>query len=73
MYAPTMIVVSLMGMDPTVAFPIMMGASAFGPLRHQGYGWQTIGRGPVHLSPLGLPKSRFTSTVSTPSSFVSTQ
>ena len=29
MYAPTMIVVSLMGMDPTVAFPIMMGASAF--------------------------------------------
>ena len=29
MYAPTMIVISLMGMNPTVAFPIMMGASAF--------------------------------------------
>ncbi len=29
MYAPTMIVVSLMGMNPAVAFPIMMGASAF--------------------------------------------
>ncbi len=29
MYAPTMIVVSLMGMGPAAAFPIMMGASAF--------------------------------------------
>ncbi len=29
MYAPTMIVISLMGMNPAVAFPIMMGASAF--------------------------------------------
>lgn len=29
MYAPTMIVVSLMGMSPVAAFPIMMGASAF--------------------------------------------
>ena len=29
MYAPTMIVVSLMGLNPAVAFPIMMGASAF--------------------------------------------
>jgi len=29
MYAPTMILVSLMGMNPVVAFPIMMGASAF--------------------------------------------
>ena len=28
-YAPTMIVVSLMGLNPAVAFPIMMGASAF--------------------------------------------
>ncbi|WP_419948024.1 permease [Candidatus Palauibacter sp.] len=29
MYAPTMIVVSLMGLNPVAAFPIMMGASAF--------------------------------------------
>ncbi len=29
MYAPTMIVVSMMGMTPTVAFPIMMGSAAF--------------------------------------------
>ena len=29
MYAPTMIVVSAMGMTPTVAFPIMMGSAAF--------------------------------------------
>lgn len=29
MYAPTMIVVSLMGMTPAVAFPIMMGSAAF--------------------------------------------
>ena len=29
MYAPTMVVISLMGMNPLVAFPIMMGASAF--------------------------------------------
>ena len=29
MYAPAMIVVSLMGMNPVVAFPIMMGSSAF--------------------------------------------
>ena len=29
MYAPTMVVISLMGMNPIVAFPIMMGASAF--------------------------------------------
>lgn len=29
MYAPTMIVVSVMGMNPTTAFPIMMGAAAF--------------------------------------------
>ncbi|WP_419933836.1 TSUP family transporter [Candidatus Palauibacter sp.] len=28
-YAPTMIVVSMMGLNPAVAFPIMMGASAF--------------------------------------------
>ncbi|WP_420461728.1 permease [Candidatus Palauibacter sp.] len=28
-YAPTMIVVSLMGLNPAVAFPIMMGAAAF--------------------------------------------
>jgi uncharacterized membrane protein YfcA len=29
MYAPTMIVVSMMGMTPAVAFPIMMGSAAF--------------------------------------------
>ncbi len=29
MYAPTMIVVSTMGMSPAVAFPIMMGSAAF--------------------------------------------
>ena len=29
MYAPTMIVVSALGMTPTVAFPIMMGSAAF--------------------------------------------
>lgn len=29
MYAPTMIVVSLMGMTPATAFPIMMGSAAF--------------------------------------------
>ena len=29
MYAPTMIVVSVMGMTPAVAFPIMMGSAAF--------------------------------------------
>ncbi len=29
MYAPTMMIVSLMGLSPVVAFPIMMGASAF--------------------------------------------
>ncbi|MCZ6915565.1 MAG: sulfite exporter TauE/SafE family protein [Gemmatimonadetes bacterium] len=29
LYAPCMIMVSLLGMNPTVAFPIMMGASAF--------------------------------------------
>ena len=29
MYAPAMIVISLLGLNPTVAFPIMMGASAF--------------------------------------------
>ena len=29
MYAPTMIVVSTMGMTPAVAFPIMMGSAAF--------------------------------------------
>ena len=29
MYAPTMIVVSMMGMTPAVAFPIMMGCAAF--------------------------------------------
>lgn len=29
MYAPAMIVISLMGMNPLVAFPIMMGSSAF--------------------------------------------
>ncbi len=29
MYAPAMIVISLMGMSPVVAFPIMMGSSAF--------------------------------------------
>ncbi len=29
MYAPTMIVVSAMGMTPAVAFPIMMGSAAF--------------------------------------------
>ena len=28
-YAPIMIMVSLLGMDPTAAFPIMMGACAF--------------------------------------------
>ncbi len=28
-YAPTIITVSLLGMNPTVAFPIMMGASAY--------------------------------------------
>ena len=28
-YAPAMIVISLLGLNPTVAFPIMMGASAF--------------------------------------------
>ena len=47
MYAPTMIVVSMMGMTPAVAFPIMMGSAAFlmavagirfarGPLRAEG-------------------------------------
>jgi uncharacterized membrane protein YfcA len=29
MYAPSMIVISLLGMNPAVAFPIMMGSSAF--------------------------------------------
>lgn len=29
MYAPAMIVISLLGMNPVVAFPIMMGSSAF--------------------------------------------
>lgn len=29
MYAPSMIMVSLLGMNPTAAFPIMMGSSAF--------------------------------------------
>lgn len=29
LYAPTMVMVSLMGMNPVAAFPIMMGASAF--------------------------------------------
>ena len=29
LYAPCMIMVSLMGMNPTVAFPIMMGSCAF--------------------------------------------
>ncbi len=29
MYAPTMIVISIVGMHPVTAFPIMMGASAF--------------------------------------------
>jgi uncharacterized membrane protein YfcA len=29
LYAPCMILVSLLGMDPTVAFPIMMGSCAF--------------------------------------------
>lgn len=29
MYAPTMIVISTLGMTPTVAFPIMMGSAAF--------------------------------------------
>ncbi len=29
MYAPAMIVISLLGLNPAVAFPIMMGASAF--------------------------------------------
>ncbi len=29
MYAPTMILVSMMGMTPTTAFPIMMGSAAF--------------------------------------------
>jgi uncharacterized membrane protein YfcA len=29
MYAPAMIVISLLGMNPAVAFPIMMGSSAF--------------------------------------------
>lgn len=29
MYAPSMIVVSLLGLNPAVAFPIMMGSSAF--------------------------------------------
>ena len=28
-YAPAMIVISLLGLNPAVAFPIMMGASAF--------------------------------------------
>ncbi len=28
-YAPCMIMVSLLGMNPTMAFPIMMGSSAF--------------------------------------------
>ena len=28
-YAPTMVIVTLMGMSPTTAFPIMMGAAAF--------------------------------------------
>ncbi|MBI4521567.1 MAG: permease, partial [Gemmatimonadetes bacterium] len=29
MYAPSMIIVSLLGMNPTTAFPIMMGSAAF--------------------------------------------
>ena len=29
LYAPCMILVSLLGMDPTAAFPIMMGSCAF--------------------------------------------
>ena len=29
MYAPSMIIISLLGMNPAVAFPIMMGSSAF--------------------------------------------
>ncbi len=29
MYAPSMIMMSLLGMNPTAAFPIMMGSSAF--------------------------------------------
>ena len=29
MYAPSMIVISMLGMNPAVAFPIMMGSSAF--------------------------------------------
>ena len=29
MYAPTMVVISLMGMNPLAAFPIMMGSAAF--------------------------------------------
>jgi uncharacterized membrane protein YfcA len=29
MYAPSMIMISVLGMNPTVAFPIMMGSSAF--------------------------------------------
>jgi uncharacterized membrane protein YfcA len=29
MYAPSMIMISLLGMNPTTAFPIMMGSSAF--------------------------------------------
>ena len=29
MYAPSMLVISLLGMNPAVAFPIMMGSSAF--------------------------------------------
>ena len=29
MYAPSMIMISLLGMNPAVAFPIMMGSSAF--------------------------------------------
>ena len=29
LYAPAMILVSLLGMDPKAAFPIMMGSCAF--------------------------------------------
>ena len=41
MYAPTMVVISLMGMNPLAAFPIMMGSAAFlmpvgGPALPQG-------------------------------------
>jgi uncharacterized membrane protein YfcA len=58
LYAPCMILVSLLGMDPKVAFPIMMGSCAFlmpvGSIRFVGEGRYDL-RAAVGLALGGVP------------------